>query len=102
MHLEGIVDDVETFVGGEFLGHCAVHGVVWIPIRYTMSTMSNHQATGFKIRGHSRQLELDVLVVAQWLTKLFTLLYIIFGYFKGFRGSTDRAAGNIKSAAIKT
>ena len=102
MHLEGIVDDVETFVSGEFLGHCAVHGVVWVPTRYQVCTMSYHETTGLEIRSHSRQLELDVLVIAQWLTKLFTLLDIIFGNLKGFGSSTNRAACNIESATIKS
>ena len=28
MHLQAVIDDVEALVGGEFLGHGAVHGVV--------------------------------------------------------------------------
>jgi len=46
VHLKGIIDNIEALIGGELLGHGAVHCVVGLSVCYAMCAMSHHKPTG--------------------------------------------------------
>lgn len=70
MHLKGVINDVEAFVGGELLRHGAVHGVVGVLISDALSTVADHESTGFEVSGHFCELELNILITRDGLAEL--------------------------------
>jgi hypothetical protein len=100
VHLEAVVHDVEALVGRELLGHRAVHRVVGVLRCDQVGSMSYHKARSFKVSGHLRKLELEVLVVSDRSTELFSALDVLGGRLDTGRGSTKGAARDVQSATI--
>jgi len=53
VHLEGIIDNVETFICSELFGHCAVHSVIWVFFINAFGSVPYHKSTCFKVNCHS-------------------------------------------------
>ena len=102
VHLQTVIDDVETLVSGELLGHSAVHSIVWILRLNQLGTMTHHQTRGFKVCGHPGQLELQVLISCDWLAKLLPTLDVLRGGLDASSCASERTACNIQTSTIKT
>lgn len=79
VHLQAIVNDIKALVGGKFLGHCAVHGVVGVTGSDKICTMSNHQSGGLEVSSHPCELKLHVLVSRDGFSKLLPALNVVSG-----------------------
>lgn len=77
VHLQTVVNNVETFVSGELLCHGTVHSVIWISCHDQISTMSHHQSRCLEISRHFCQLELQMLVRSNRLAELLSTLDVI-------------------------
>ena len=64
--------------------------------------MSHHKSRTLKLDCHLRQIKLEVLIVRKRSSKLFPSLNIFRSDIEALGGSTERAAGDVKSATIKT
>ena len=64
VELEGLINDVETVLGGVPLGHGTVHGVVWIIIFNAVCSVSYHQSACLKLNGHFTEGKLNILEVS--------------------------------------
>ena len=102
MHLQAVVHDEPAFVSRVLFSHRAVHRVVGGLFCDETRAVSHHKSRRFQLSGHACKLELDVLVVANRLTKLLPGLYVLSCAFQTRSSSTEGAASNIKPAAIKT
>ena len=79
VHLQAVVDDVEALVSGKLFGHGTVHRVVGISGLDQPGTMSDHQARCFEISCHLCELELQVLVGCNRLSKLLPSFDVLCG-----------------------
>jgi len=79
VHLQAIVNDIKALVGGKFLGHSAVHGVVGVTGCDKICTMSNHQSGGLEVCSHSCELKLHILVSRDGFSKLLSALNVVSG-----------------------
>lgn len=102
MELESIVHNVKTLVGGELLGHGAIHGLKWIVVPDGDGTVSDHQTRSFEVGGHLGKLELNVLVATDWLIKLLPLSGVLSGDVQALGCTTEGTACNVESSSIKT
>ena len=64
--------------------------------------MSHHKSRTLELDCHLGQLELEVLIVPKRSSKLLSSLNIFRSDIEALGGSTERAAGDVKSATIKT
>lgn len=102
MHLKGVVHDVETLIRCKLLSHGAVHCVVRVSICDTVGAVSHHKSARLEVCGHFGELELNVLIVCQWPSKLLPLFDVISGDFQALGGTPNGATSNIKSATIES
>ena len=101
VHLEGVVDDIKTFVSRKFFCHCTIHGIIRIPSHNTIRPMPNHKSTRFKICSHLSQLKLKILIGRKWRSKLLPLFDIFLCNFQTFGSPTERATSNVESTTVE-
>ena len=101
MHLQTVIDDVPALVSSELLGHRAVHRVVRVLGHNQARTMPHHQARGFQVRRHPRQLELHVLVRGDWSAELLSTLDVVRGGVEARSSATKGTAGDVEATAIE-
>ena len=95
VHLQAVVNDVEALVSGKLFGHGAVHRVVGVLGLDQPGTVTDHQARRFKVSRHFSELELQVLVSRDRLSKLLPSFDVLCGCLDAGSCSTKRAASNV-------
>jgi len=101
VHLQAVIDNVEALVGREFLGHSAIHCIVWVMCHNQLSTVSYHQSRCLQVNSHLGKLELYILVRCDWSPELLPSLNVISGNIDAFGSSSNRTTRNIETTSIQ-
>ncbi len=101
MDLHRLGGDLVAGLGGEVLGHGAVHGGVGVVSVLHLCGHIDQLLGGGQLGGHIRQHEGDGLVLADGLAELDALLGVFDGLVQAALGQTDGLGGHAQTAAVQ-